>query len=339
MKRLAGISILIADDNALTLEALKRLLELSGATVLAVENGEQVLTQLHISPNRFDVLLIDINMPVMDGLAATKKIRQDRRFDELPIIAATADHLPEDQLNYYQIGMNGHLAKPISLHKLCEAILAVLDKQPTELDKAVTCPGSLSDSDLKQQVLERFGHNQELVINLIPLYAQEFIQQFDVLKSTKDINQIGTALHALKGISGTIGANDVYNYVNTFHESVKKNQLHDAQLAKMLETLPKLHASNLQRLQNLFVPTENNLPSQETRESKLQPQQRKKIIQFLQQNDLTIIQYVDKLQQQYPNENELITVKKYIDQLKFEPALNFLLNQSGHGQQGKTNDK
>ncbi|MEP4888799.1 MAG: response regulator [Aliiglaciecola sp.] len=329
MKRLAGLTILIADDNALTLEALKRLLKMSGAAVSAVANGEEVIVCLQSSPKKFDVILLDINMPTMDGLTTTKKIRLDQRFDNLPIIAATADCQPEDQLKCYEVGMNAHLAKPISLHKLCEGVLAVLQKHPSNQSvESLKDSSAVTDSELRQQVLDRFGQNHEVVENLIPLYAQEFLEQLNILKHTRDSKTIISSLHILKGLAGTIGANDVYNYVVNFHASAKKNQLNEQQIIEMLETLSRLHAFNLQRLQQLFIKTEMPKNTEPHSNPKITQESRQKIIHLLEESDLSIIRYVNNLIKQFPNDNELATLNKYVEQLKFKAALEFILGQS-----------
>ncbi|GAB2694948.1 response regulator [Aliiglaciecola aliphaticivorans] len=339
MKRLTGLSILIADDNRLTLEALKGLIELSGATVTAVTNGQEVIHALRSMPKKFDVILLDINMPTMDGLTTAKQIRLDPRFNELPIVAATADCQAEDQLKCYEAGMNAHIAKPISLHKLCEGVLAVLQKHPQPVVDNEQDSSVISDAELKQQILDRFGQNHTAVENLIPLYAQEFIEQLNILKHSRDSKTIISSLHILKGLAGTIGALDVYNYVVQFHALVKNQQLDNNQIKEKLETLSRLHAVNLQRLQQLFVKTDTPIHFQKDENTQFPPEKCKQIIHLLEKNDLSIIQYVKELSSQFPNHSELRTLNKFIEQLKFKPALDFVLAHSKNCLQSTNYDK
>ncbi|GAC14437.1 response regulator [Aliiglaciecola lipolytica] len=330
MNRLAGITILIADDNKLTLDALKRLLEMSGALVSAVDNGKEVLSLLDSKPTTFDILLIDINMPKLDGISTTKQIRQDSRFDNLPIIAATADSNPEDQLTYYKVGMNGHIPKPVNLHRLCETILAALNNEFEQNDKPVESSTANSDQVAKQQILIRFGNNQSLVENLLPLYAQEFIQQFNLLKNATAKSQVNEALHALKGISGTIGAQDVFDYVSSIYQTAKNDGLNKQQMAKLIETLPQLQAINLKRLQDLFMGSKTIDQEQKSpcESIGIRPEQLNKIVGLLNTNDLSVIQYVKSLQDRHPSDENLAQLNEYVDHLKFNQALNFIQTQN-----------
>ena len=100
----------------------QELLERLGFAVVVADDGEQALAALEIAV--FDVVLMDIQMPVMDGLEATRRIRQDRRFQDLPIIAMSAAALASDRAACEAAGMNDHLAKPM----LPEQLLPVLER-------------------------------------------------------------------------------------------------------------------------------------------------------------------------------------------------------------------
>ena len=118
---LTGLKILLADDVELNLEIAQAILEEGGAIVTMVKNGQEAVDAFRSHPaETFDVILMDVHMPVMDGIAATKAIRSMERSDaaEIPILAMTADVYEEDMEATKAAGMNGHLTKPLNLEKM-----------------------------------------------------------------------------------------------------------------------------------------------------------------------------------------------------------------------------
>ncbi len=124
---LVGVTILVVEDNALNREIAVELLEDSGFEVDTAENGQEALDKIAASaPGEYDVVLMDIQMPVMDGYTATEKIRQLKldHQSKLPIIAMTANAFEEDKMRAIAAGMNGHLSKPINI----EATIATIKR-------------------------------------------------------------------------------------------------------------------------------------------------------------------------------------------------------------------
>ncbi len=127
-ERVKGMHVLIAEDNDLNWEIARELLRIYGVTAVRAENGQQCLDMLYeAKENEFDVILMDIQMPVMNGYGAAAAIRSSRREDirRIPVVAMTADAYTEDVLRCVEVGMNGHVAKPIDMERLLE-ILAEL---------------------------------------------------------------------------------------------------------------------------------------------------------------------------------------------------------------------
>ncbi len=125
-KNLSGVRILLVEDNLVNQLVAKELLLALKAEVVISENGQQALDVL--KDEVFDVVLMDIQMPVMDGLSAAKKLRSDYRYDTLPIIAMTAHAREEDKENSAAVGMNLHIAKPVQSEVLLNSILKVVNK-------------------------------------------------------------------------------------------------------------------------------------------------------------------------------------------------------------------
>ncbi len=125
-----GKRILLAEDNELNREIAEELLGEAGFTVESAENGQEAYDMISRStPGYYNLVLMDIQMPVMDGYAATRAIRaiEDPALSGIPIIAMTANAFEEDRERAIESGMNGHLAKPIDLGKMTELLKAIFD--------------------------------------------------------------------------------------------------------------------------------------------------------------------------------------------------------------------
>ncbi len=129
---LSGKHVLLAEDNDLNAEIAVTILEETGIVIERVEDGIQCVNRVEqMSPGTYDLILMDIQMPNMDGYQAAQRIRHlnDKTRAEIPIIAMTANAFAEDRKRAFDAGMNGHIAKPIDIEKLGAAILSVLKKQ------------------------------------------------------------------------------------------------------------------------------------------------------------------------------------------------------------------
>jgi len=120
--RLAGVRILLVDDSRLNLEVGRAVLQSEGATVYEAANGEQALCMLDAEPGAFDVVLMDVQMPEMDGHEATRRIRQDPRFAALPVVALTAGALSSERERALQAGMDDFITKPFDAEAMIERV-------------------------------------------------------------------------------------------------------------------------------------------------------------------------------------------------------------------------
>ncbi|CAK0745281.1 two-component system, sensor histidine kinase and response regulator [Gammaproteobacteria bacterium] len=132
-----GARILLVEDNEINQQVAREILEHWGFSVIIADDGEQALMALERSIS-FDLVLMDIQMPVMDGLEATRRIRRNERFHALPVIAMTAAVLVKDRTECLESGMNDHIAKPI----LPEQLLRVLERWIVPRKPVIVlCPG------------------------------------------------------------------------------------------------------------------------------------------------------------------------------------------------------
>lgn len=121
-------AILLVEDNNVNRVIVQSVLEDTGITIDEATDGEQAVQMFSTNPEKYDLVLMDVQMPVMDGLTATRKIRAEcgKSGDAVPIIAMTANAFNEDKIACLDAGMNGHIAKPFELDELLEMLMAYL---------------------------------------------------------------------------------------------------------------------------------------------------------------------------------------------------------------------
>lgn len=124
---LAGLSVLVAEDNKINQLLIKTMLEKEGVAVTLVENGQECIEALECQ-GPFDTILMDINMPILDGIEATKIIRQHKNtaLAHVPVIALTANVMQKDVEHYFEAGMDAHVGKPVNFDELKHSILTLL---------------------------------------------------------------------------------------------------------------------------------------------------------------------------------------------------------------------
>ena len=126
---LKGLKVLAAEDNVINAEILELLLMKEGASVEICENGQLVADRFKKSPaNEFDIIFMDIQMPVLDGYEATKLIRASEhpQAKTIPIVAMTANAFAEDAHRALEAGMDAHTAKPVDMKKLKQVVAELL---------------------------------------------------------------------------------------------------------------------------------------------------------------------------------------------------------------------
>ncbi|MEJ2791927.1 response regulator [Iodobacter sp. LRB] len=244
-----GARILLVEDNDLNQQVGMDLLQDAGFIVDLAENGQQALNK--VQQVSYDLVLMDMQMPVMDGIAATQKIRGWPDFASLPIVAMTANAMQADQERCAAAGMNGHVAKPIEPHDLWMALLRWIPPRPVNLQCGVlSVPGKNSDLVLKSklealdvpgldvaagsrrvlgketlylEMLRKFIHGQSAVITEINVALEE-----------KDVLTAERLLHSSKSIAASIGAVDLADLAAEL-ESLVRHHPGDAMLKPMLE--------------------------------------------------------------------------------------------------------
>ena len=137
--RLSGCKVLIADDNKINVLVVRKMLESEGAQVFEAHDGQQALDYLReVGEGAMDVVLMDMRMPVLDGQAATRQLREELGMTNLPVIAFTAGVLPEQRQEALLAGCNDFVPKPVAREELVAVILRLTTPRSSELPEAVT---------------------------------------------------------------------------------------------------------------------------------------------------------------------------------------------------------
>ncbi len=221
-----GVQALLVEDDQLSREIACQLLERVGAAVSLAGNGREAVEMITGSGRRFDVVLMDIQMPEMDGLEATRILRQDGRFRDLPIIALTADAFNEERRHSREAGMNDHVTKPIEPGELMAAICQQLPNRP-ELRPGARASGGpgrggapfgeiagddafgeITDLDTASGVL-RVGGKAEVYREVLRKFREgqtDATQRLGAALQKGDRDGAQRIAHTLKGLAGTIGA-------------------------------------------------------------------------------------------------------------------------------------
>lgn len=209
-QRLAGLSLLVVEDNMLNRQIANELLTNEGAQVTLAECGLEGVSKVMDGGGAFDVVLMDMQMPDIDGLEATRRIRADSRFAALPIVAMTANASKIDRDACLAAGMNEHLGKPVDLEQLVRTLLHQTDREysQTSTDFVQNESGEAFIED-RQSIIRRFGGNLELIRDVLMNFGPELEKQLIQLQDQilrRDASGAALVLHTIKGSSGTIGA-------------------------------------------------------------------------------------------------------------------------------------
>jgi two-component system sensor histidine kinase/response regulator len=204
--------VLLAEDNAVNRTVVQRLLEKSGHAVVAVENGRLALTAL--ARGTFDVVLMDVSMPEMDGLEATRTLRARETVHggHVPVIALTAQAMKGDRETCLEAGMDAYLAKPLEFDELFGAMEGLTTPQwrPTAGGDASPAPAPPVDPVFdREDLLRRVGGDDELAWELMELFRAELPGMIEALTRAVDGGEargIQRAAHTLKGSLLNIGA-------------------------------------------------------------------------------------------------------------------------------------
>jgi two-component system sensor histidine kinase/response regulator len=212
---LSGKKILLVEDNEMNLDLAIELLQDVGIDVSIARNGLEALDQVDIK--RFDCVLMDIQMPEMDGLTATQKIRQNEQHKRLPILAMTAHAMKGEAEKSLAAGMNEHITKPIDPFILYTALIKHIHQKEISIQPASAdaLPYQIEGINL-QDGLYRLGNKRVSYEKLLKSYAAVYgsiEEECDQLLRDKHVKPLAAYVHTLSGITGNIGAQELHSRI------------------------------------------------------------------------------------------------------------------------------
>ncbi|WP_137972133.1 response regulator [Pseudomonas sp. F(2018)] len=257
MANLQGARLLLVEDNELNQELARELLEIAGVQLRVAWHGQEALDILAADAD-FDGVLMDCQMPVMDGYTATGRIREQAQFATLPVIAMTANAMEGDRERALACGMNDHISKPLNV----EGMFATLAKwikpatrQPAPLPQAEhpvdELPDSLEGIDMTAGLATCMGR-RELYLRLLRKFRDAqagFAEQFQAALADPDAQAAERLAHSLRGTAGNIGAKGVAQAAAELERACQAGE--SAALAGLAAEVQRLLAPTLAALARL----------------------------------------------------------------------------------------
>ncbi len=219
--RYSGSRILLVEDNAINLEVAQALLSGMELAVDTAENGVEAVAM--VRANNYQLVLMDIQMPEMDGLEATRMIRSMANRGNLPILAMTANIFAEDRQACLKAGMNDFVAKPVEPDSLFASIIKWLPKQEPVKSKAAKTPGQTAQADPAspstkrrdspidpQALVDVFGEDTARQLDILHKFVtqtEDIITDFNAAYGQRNAEQVSFQAHKLKSSARAVGAN------------------------------------------------------------------------------------------------------------------------------------
>jgi CheY-like chemotaxis protein len=230
---IAGAEVLLVEDNIINQQVATELLMLSGLKVSVANNGYEAITA--IDKKDFDLVLMDIHMPEMDGIEATKQIRSRVQNTGLPIVAMTANAMVGDKEVSLAAGMNDHITKPIDPSRLRNTLIKWI--KPRNNGKAhhhspevVFKNESISFNSINtDRGMKNLGGNSKLYKKILKDFAVDYKNITNEIYNNiliSDYNKVFIEIHTVKGIAGNIGALTLYEAAAQL-ETALRNEAYD----------------------------------------------------------------------------------------------------------------
>ncbi|MFC1881979.1 response regulator [Thermodesulfobacteriota bacterium] len=281
LKHIQGARLLLVEDNEINQQVAREILEGAGLNVTLATNGLEAVNA--VKENNYDAVLMDVQMPVMDGYTATREIRNLKsEIRNVPVIAMTAHAMAGDEDKSLQAGMNGHVTKPIDPDQLFATLqkwiqpsekraatqTPVVSVEPSGEAKVVSIeeglPESLPGFDLADGLKRLQGNKKlyrKLLLDFATGYCKAGIEIREALDA-KDFDRAHSLVHNLKGLAGNLSAKDLQAAAVNMEKLVKgvdKKAPASKQLNLRLAELETVLNQALESVQSLGVPGEENI--------------------------------------------------------------------------------
>jgi CheY-like chemotaxis protein len=250
VRGLAGARVLLSEDNLINQEVAVRMLEAEGVHVDIANNGLEALERVRQRP--YDAVLMDMQMPEMDGYEASRRIRADSALADLPIIAMTAHAMEGDRKQCLDAGMNDYVSKPIDPKHLFDVLGKWVSIVAEPIEGAAPDEASVQTPSMAETLsvpsfdladaMNRLGGNERLYRKLLASMARNHSRDCEHIQDALKAGDLGAAqhiAHTLKGIAGNLSAKEVHQAAATM-ESVLTSMAKGAEGVDAEDCLAKL---------------------------------------------------------------------------------------------------
>ena len=247
-KQIKGAKVLLVEDNEINQEVANEILGGAGLNVTIVSNGKEAVKA--VKKHSYDAVLMDIQMPIMDGYEATRMIRKDPGLKKLPIIAMTANVMAGDAEKSLEAGMNAHIGKPIDPDELFGTLakwispskLKGIKKEKAKPKKkpATTSKAFILDGLDIEDGLSRVRGNATRYNRILSKFTQsnkKFIEEFKILHKGGNQAETVRAAHSLKGVAGNIGAGTLQIAAEKLEAALKDDKIKQSALSKIIKSV------------------------------------------------------------------------------------------------------
>jgi len=337
-RALVGVRVLVVDDSDINLDVTKRILELEGAEVWLASNGQEAFERLQAEPHAFDVVLMDVQMPVLDGHDATRRIRRELGLVDLPIIALTAGALSSERQRAADAGMDYFILKPFSAEALVRSILrhvkrggAPLAVMVDELSEPLvhTPPAwpeieGIDSNDARARLSDDLALFGSMLGRLLHEFADVTVPR--VTADPLTLAAQAGRMHKLRGCAGMLGAKAIQGLAGEAEAACAAGEV--ARATDLASAL----ATQVQRLRQSAGPTLAVAQAQaessaEASQEDLDPQLLGDLIGLLRQQNLSAVsrfQAITPQLQRRLGQASYALMRGHMDNLRFTDAVNLL---------------
>jgi two-component system sensor histidine kinase/response regulator len=341
LRALAGTRVLLVEDNEINREVGREILESEGLIVDLAENGKQALRK--VRPGKYDAVLMDIKMPVMDGVEAARAIRRSKRLNDLPILAMTADVMAGDLDAYREAGINDSISKPIDPLKLFHTLarwikpgLPAAQGVPPSGSEAPPAGGAeslgpLTGIDIRAG-LARLSGNVGLYRKLLLKFRDRHRDAGAAIAeavAARDLRQARALAHTLKGVSGNLGAQELYRASTDLDRALRRESPEglgtmtaavSGSLAEVMHSIARLEESRPVEAGRLAPPGTGSVPAVF-----------RKLAALLEWGDLEAADLLTELKALWTEANDETWLRSFageIEHFRFEEALRLLTDKA-----------
>jgi signal transduction histidine kinase/CheY-like chemotaxis protein len=334
---LSGIRVLLAEDNAINQQVAVELLDSVGVLTEVANNGREAVEALRRGRDGYDAVLMDVQMPEMDGYEATHVIRHRLEIRDLPIVAMTAHAMAEERERCVEAGMNGHVTKPVEPEKLYAALAAVVPGSGERRGRSRDAGPPVSPPPQPAATLEgiagidaaaglrRVAGNERLYRKLLAECREEFRTAWDrarALLAGERLDEAFRLAHTVKGVAGNVGALRVQSAAAAVEGRLKRGETGDVEhlldefreaLAEVVSSLDALDAGDTRADEASGAPVDRTLVAVALRE----------LAELLREDNMAAEGRVDRLAELLGGSyaSELACVRECVDNLDFADAL------------------